>query len=366
MLALLRGFMGNGAAAQLQRHLEQQYQVPLCLLNSARAGLKNALNECRKRHPERKTVVVPAYICNSVPQAITSIGLNVIMAPVNAQLNLCQKALIPFLDENCLAVVMPHMYGVPAAVHTIRQLTREAGIFLIDDAAQVAGVRVGGQLLGTFGDYGMLSFAQAKSIVCGVRGAGGVLFNTSGIPVELPLSPVSSLSRLPKYLHFWARYVARGNWATLDYYVERLQTRMFNARHNYFPQGKSIAETDASIALAQFTSIDRRISEAIRRAEIARNQLAKCSNIFAPQFHDMPRYVTRFVIQTRLLEPQRLAEVLTKVGVESRVVYGDGSRTYDGSHDSGLLELPWIGLSQTETNLMLDRLSLIDQTSMER
>jgi dTDP-4-amino-4,6-dideoxygalactose transaminase len=325
--------------------LERQYRVPLHLLNSARAGLKIALNECRKCHPERKTVVVPAYICNSVPQTITSMGLKVVSAPVNAQLNLCQKALIPFLDENCLAVVMPHMYGVPAAVHTIRQLTRDAGIFLIDDAAQVAGIRVDDQLLGTFGDYGMLSFAQAKSIVCGVRGAGGV---------------VSSLSRLPKYLHFWAQYLARGTWATLDYYVERLRNLFFQERRNYYPDNKTIAESDASIALAQFRSLDRRICFAIQRAEIARRGLSNCSNILAPQFQDIPRYVTRFVIQTRLLDPARLAEGLRKIGIESRRVYGDGSRAYDGSPNSGLLELPWIGLSNPETILMIDRLSLLD------
>lgn len=178
ILALLRGYTGNGAIDQLQRELEQQYRVPLYLLNSARAGLTIALNQCRKRHPERKTVLIPAYICNSIPQTITQMGLNVVSAPVNAQLNLCPQTLSPMLDKNCLAVVMPHMYGIPADVRTIRRLTRDAGIFLIDDAAQVAGIRVDSQLLGTFGDYGMLSFAQAKSIVCGVRGAGGVLFNT--------------------------------------------------------------------------------------------------------------------------------------------------------------------------------------------
>ncbi len=361
ILALLRGYTGNGAIDQLQRELEQQYRVPLYLLNSARAGLTIALNQCRKRHPERKTVLIPAYICNSIPQTITQMGLNVVSAPVNAQLNLCPQTLSPMLDKNCLAVVMPHMYGIPADVRTIRRLTRDAGIFLIDDAAQVAGIRVDSQLLGTFGDYGMLSFAQAKSIVCGVRGAGGVLFNTSGLPLEVTLSPVTRLSRLPKYWHFWARYVARGTWMTLDYYAERLQTRILDERRNYFPDGKSIAQPDASIALAQFASIDHRIRLAIRRAVIARSRLAKCPNIVTPQFQDMPRYVTRFVIQTRLLEPRRLAEVLAKVGVESRVVYVDGSRAYDGAHDSGLLELPWIGLSLAETELMVDKLFSIDQ-----
>jgi len=361
LFALLRGYIGYGAIDQLQRELDQQYRVPLYLLNSARAGLKIALDQCRHRQPLRKTVIVPAYICNSVPQVITQMGLEVVSAPVNAQLNLCHEALRPFLDENCLAVVMPHMYGVPADVRSIRQLTKDAGIFLIDDAAQVAGIRVDGQLLGTFGDYGILSFAQAKSIVCGVRGAGGVLFNTSGIPLEVSLTPVTRLSRLPKYWHFWAQYVARGTWMTLDYYIERMQTRIFAGKRNFFPDCKLIAEPEASIALAQFKSLDHRIKLAIQRAEIARSLLAKSTSIFPLQFQDMPRFVTRFVIQSRTKEPRNLAAMLANAGIDSRPVYGDGSRPYNGAYDSGLLELPWIGLSQDETELMVDRLSRIDQ-----
>lgn len=364
--ALLRGYIGNGAIDQLQRELEQQYRVPLYLLNSARAGLKIALNQCRKRQPQRKTVIVPAFICNSVPQTIAQMGLEVVSAPVNAQLNLCPQALRPLLNENCLAVVMPHMYGVPADVRTIRQLTHDADIFLIDDAAQVAGIRVDDQLLGTFGDYGVLSFAQAKSIVCGVRGAGGVLFNTSGIPLEVSLTPVTRLSRLPKYWHFWAQYVARGIWMTLDYYLECLQTRIFAGKRNFFSDGKTMAEPDASIALAQFKSLDHRINLAIQRSEIARIRLTKCTSIFPLQFQDMPRYVTRFVIQSRTLEPRNLAAILAKAGIESRLVYGDGSRPYNGAYDSGLLELPWIRLSQDETEMLVDRLSRIDQDLKER
>lgn len=365
VFALMRSYFVKGAIERLQRELEQQYRVPLYLLNSARAGLKIALDHCRQRVPRRNTVIVPAYICNSVPQTIAQIGLKVISAPVNAQLNLSSEALRPLLDEHCLAVVMPHMYGVPSDVQTIRQLAKDAGIFLIDDAAQVAGIRVDGQLLGTFGDYGLLSFAQAKSIVCGVRGAGGVLFNTSGIPLDVSLSSVSRLSRLPKYWHFWARYVARGTWKTLDYYAERLQTLVTSGKRNYFPDGKMIAEPDASVALAQFASLDRRIQIAIQRAEVVRNRLANCTNIVAPQFQDAARYVTRFVIQTRVLEPRRLAVLLSKMGIECRFVYGDGSRAFDGAHDSGLLELPWIGLSRDQTELMIDLLIRFNQDSME-
>jgi dTDP-4-amino-4,6-dideoxygalactose transaminase len=361
ILALLRGYTINGSIDQLQGVLEHQYCVPVYLLNSARAGLKIALNQCHKRHPLRKTVLVPSYICNSVPQTITQMGLNVVSVAVNEHFNLCPQAMKAMLDESCLAVVMPHMYGVPADVQKIRQLTHDADVFLIDDAAQVAGIRVDDQLLGTFGDYGMLSFAQAKSIVCGVRGAGGVLFNTSGFPLEVSLTPVNRLSRLPKILHFWAHYIAQGTWKSLDYYVERLQNRLFDKKSNYFPDGFALSEPDASIALTQFSSLEHRINLAVQRAEIVRNQLARCSNIVTPQFNEQSRYVTRFVIQTRLLEPRSLAEELAKVGVESRFVYGNGSRAYDGSHDSGLLELPWIGLKQAETELMVFRLNSINQ-----
>lgn len=357
MMALLSGLVRSSAIARLQAHLEQQYQVPLYLINSARAGLKIALEQCRIRQPGRNVVIVPSYICNSVPQTITQIGLKPVSAPVNAHLNLCTQQLGPMLDESCLAVVMPHMYGVPADVITIRQLTRDKGIFLIDDSAQVAGIKVDGQLLGTFGDYGLLSFAQAKSIVTGVRGSGGVLFNTSGTTLELSLSPVSRFSRLPKYWHFYAHYNARGLWKAADYYAERMLDRFLNNRRDYFPSGKGISEPDAAIALRQFNSLSARIHRAIELAEIVRKRISACPEIVVPQFSDSPRYVSRFVIQSRKLTPVTLAEELRRAGIETRFCYGDSSRAFDGSNDSGLLELPWIGLKESEVNYIIDCLN---------
>jgi hypothetical protein len=152
----------------------------------------------------------------------------------------------------------------------------------------------------------------------------------------------------------------------MDYYAERLQTRIFAGKRNFFPDGKKIAEPDASIALAQFRSLDHRIRLAVQRAEIARIRLFNCNNIVVPQFLEMSKYVTRLVIQSRMLEPRKFAEMLAKAGIESRLVYGDGSRAYDGANDSGLLELPWVGLSLVETEWLVDRLYRIDQEFLER
>jgi dTDP-4-amino-4,6-dideoxygalactose transaminase len=152
------------------------------------------------------------------------------------------------------------MFGCPARIGEIEAHCRAAGVFLVDDAAQVVGERSEGRLLGTFGDVGIVSFAQSKAVVTGVRGSGGVLLvnnpalddgvrqawkgcrRRAGAPRRLPTSPGITCG---------TRYTGNSG-----YYLARLRSRLGGARKTA-PQPARIANLDAAIALAQLRAAGR-------------------------------------------------------------------------------------------------------------
>jgi perosamine synthetase len=68
------------------------------------------------------------------------------------------------------AIVAVHLFGHPADVRALRQLADAYGIPLIEDAAQAPLADVGGQRVGTFGDFACFSLQQQKHITAGEGG----------------------------------------------------------------------------------------------------------------------------------------------------------------------------------------------------
>jgi len=65
------------------------------------------------------------------------------------------------------AVIVTHLWGLPARIDAIRDICREHDLFLIEDCAHAVGARWQGQHVGTFGDVGMFSFQEYKQLSTG-------------------------------------------------------------------------------------------------------------------------------------------------------------------------------------------------------
>lgn len=69
------------------------------------------------------------------------------------------------------AIVPVALYGMPYQMNRIMEIADRYGIPVIEDAAEGFGSRFGGQVLGTFGKYGVLSFNGNKMITTSGGGA---------------------------------------------------------------------------------------------------------------------------------------------------------------------------------------------------
>lgn len=80
------------------------------------------------------------------------------------------------------AVVVVHLYGQPADMDAIVEITRAHGAVLVEDCAQAHGARWKGQSVGTFGDAAAFSFYPTKNL--GAFGDGGAVTCHSDVIAE--------------------------------------------------------------------------------------------------------------------------------------------------------------------------------------
>jgi dTDP-4-amino-4,6-dideoxygalactose transaminase len=69
------------------------------------------------------------------------------------------------------AIIVVHLYGMPAKIDEIVAISKKYEILLIEDAAEALGSTYKGQKCGTFGDFGILSFNSNKIITTSGGGA---------------------------------------------------------------------------------------------------------------------------------------------------------------------------------------------------
>lgn len=113
----------------------------------------------------RRAVVVPAYTCPLVALAVVHCGLDLRLCDLAADsIDFDAEALARICDSDTLAIVPTHLGGRVADVATTLAIARRVGAFVIEDAAQALGARVGGRSVGLEGDVGFFSLAVGKGL----------------------------------------------------------------------------------------------------------------------------------------------------------------------------------------------------------
>lgn len=150
------------------------YGKVLCL-NSGTAALHLALRITGIKRGD-KVVVGSFTFCAAANAVLYEGGVPVFMDSEATTWNLDPALLENYLenspgDERPKAVVLTHIYGIPARVEEISSVCRKFGVRLIEDAAEALGASANGCPAGKWGDFGVLSFNGNKIITTGGGGA---------------------------------------------------------------------------------------------------------------------------------------------------------------------------------------------------
>lgn len=118
------------------------------------------------RSTNRPEVVIPAYTCPLVPMAVAHCGLQVRLCDTRAgHFEMDPMRLRELVGPSTLAVVPAHLGGRLADTSSIAQIAREAGAWVIEDAAQGLGARHADQRpAAAVGDIGFYSLAAGKGL----------------------------------------------------------------------------------------------------------------------------------------------------------------------------------------------------------
>ena len=97
------------------------------------------------------------------------------------------------------AIVPVALYGMPYQIDRIMAIADRYGIPVIEDAAEGMGSRFGGQVLGTFGKYGVLSFNGNKMIT--TSGGGALICRTPEDANQIMWLATQARDAYPYYQH---------------------------------------------------------------------------------------------------------------------------------------------------------------------
>jgi perosamine synthetase len=116
-------------------------------------------------------VIVPAFTWISTANVVEHLGATVVFCDVDLNTyNLDAEQLAGKITSKTKAIIPVHLFGLAAEMHTINQLAKQHGLWVVEDAACGFGSRYHGQHVGTLGDTGCFSFHPRKAITTGEGG----------------------------------------------------------------------------------------------------------------------------------------------------------------------------------------------------
>ncbi len=140
------------------------------LTNSCTASLDMAALLCDIEDGDE--VIVPTYTFVSSINAFVLRGAKPVFCDITADtLNIDASKIEELITPKTRAIVPVHYAGVGCDMDEINALAQKRSIKVVEDAAQGFCASYKGEMLGTIGDFGSISFHGTKNVVCGEGGA---------------------------------------------------------------------------------------------------------------------------------------------------------------------------------------------------
>lgn len=243
-------------------------------------------------------VVIQAYTCVVVPDAVLWAGARPIYADIGSDYNIDPSKLVAKVSPRTKAVVVQHTFGYPAKLAEIERLVRGSGIKIIEDCAHLLGTEVEGKKLGTWGDAAFFSFGQEKAISSGKGGLAVTNDENLGqalLTVQSRLLYPSGFMIVKRLLHplLWSAgnalyyFFNLGKamlWLSIklglsEFLVSTLE--LAGQSPSYFP--RKLANAQAAQATAQLERADRFNEQRIEAAKIYSQELGATTLKLPPQ-----------------------------------------------------------------------------------
>lgn len=192
----------NGFENDLEKFLGGNAKV--AALSAGTAALHLALIECGVVHGDEVICQSMTFSASANPIAYCG-ATPVFVDSEPATWNMCPKALREAIEDRIQkgtkpkAIIVVHLYGMPAKMDEITAIAQEFQIPVIEDAAEALGSTYKGQACGTFGRFGILSFNGNKIIT--TSGGGALVCHTQEDKDKAVFLSTQARDNAPHYQH---------------------------------------------------------------------------------------------------------------------------------------------------------------------
>ena len=146
-----------------------------CAVSSGTAALEIAIRSLGLNKNDE--VIMPSFTIISNAMAIVKSSAKPILVDVNLNTwNIKIEDIEKKITKKTKCLMIPHIYGLANDMDKILKITKKYNLYLIEDAAEVFGLKYKNKQCGSFGDISILSFYANKHIT---TGEGGMLLTNN-------------------------------------------------------------------------------------------------------------------------------------------------------------------------------------------
>ncbi|WP_313490770.1 DegT/DnrJ/EryC1/StrS family aminotransferase [Sphingobacterium multivorum] len=192
----------NGFEEDLERFLNEDVKV--AALSAGTAALHLALIECEVGYGDEVICQSMTFSASANPIAYQG-ATPVFIDSEEDTWNMCPTALRTAIEDRIKlgnkpkAIIVVHLYGMPAKMDEITEVAKEFGIPVIEDAAEALGSSYNKRSCGTFGRFGILSFNGNKIIT--TSGGGALVCHTKEDKDKAVFLSTQARDNAPHYQH---------------------------------------------------------------------------------------------------------------------------------------------------------------------
>lgn len=144
-------------------------------------------------------VLVPSNTFIATWLAVSAVGATPVpVAPNIATYNIDPEKVKAAVTPKTRGIIIVHLYGQPADLDPLIDGSRDAGLAVIEDAAQAHGARYKGKRIGAHGDVVCWSFYPGKNL--GALGDGGAV-STNNADIADRIAVLRNYGSKAKYIH---------------------------------------------------------------------------------------------------------------------------------------------------------------------
>lgn len=278
--------------------------LPVLALNSGTAAIHLALLLCNVTTGDE--VLVASHTHNATVNPVIYLGATPVFVDSEPETWNMSPTFLRQAIKNRIhhgrkpkAIIVVHLYGMPAKLAELIAIAREFDIPLIEDAAESLGSTEGNQPLGTFGSFGILSFNGNKIVTTG--GGGALICPDEASREKALFYATQARDKAPHFEHSEIGY---------NYRLSNVLAALGNAQLKNVSERVSKRRHIFDVYHIAFTKLNKQLGGAI----ISSTQSGKTA------FSN--RWLSTFMVQElNGITAKTWREALEKAGIESRPLW---------------------------------------------